>query len=55
MLACRRLCRGVDAEAYAGVDADGCLCAGRSACVWVGVLARGQERMRGIVSRLLSY
>ena len=46
MLACRRLCRGVDAEVYAGVDADGCLCAGRSACVWVGVLARGQERMR---------
>lgn len=32
MLACRRLCRGVDAEVYAGVDADGCLCAGRGAC-----------------------
>lgn len=40
MLACRRLCRGVDAEVYAGVDADGCLCAGRSACVWVGAHAR---------------
>lgn len=41
MLACKHVCTGVDAEVYAGVDADGCLCAGRSACVCVGVLARG--------------